>query len=314
MAKTKKAKGKKSGKKAFVVKRSVAQKLFVFLGYDGADTWTAARIMQKMPKAVELIDEDTKAKDKEVNALIKALRDDGDIVDKMEIDDDGGMAKGGKKGKVKDEKAKKGKGKKKSSKDDDEDEDDEDDEEDDEDEDDEDDDDSDDDDEESDEDDEEDDDEDDDDDADEDDSDDDDDEDSDDDEDDDDESDDDEEDEDMEDDDDKKSKKKKGKKGKAGKADKKSGKKGGKKGGKVGSPGVSSKIIEILKGASSNSPVTKKDVLKEVKKAFKGKDEDEIKKRVGSVLRTSFMKRRGLKLESDDDGGFWIKKAKKSKD
>jgi hypothetical protein len=78
-------------------------------------------------------------------------------------------------------------------------------------------------------------------------------------------------------------------------------------------PGVVRKIHELLKAASKKAPATRAGMLVELVKAFPEREEAKMKNTLGGYIPSGVKAERGVVLEADGKGGFWVKDADKEK-
>lgn len=108
---------------------------------------------------------------------------------------------------------------------------------------------------------------------------------------------------------------------KSKKSSKKNGKKGGaKKGQKIqkaeskSGKGVIGTIVELLQGASKDKPITKETILKKLVKEFPDREEKGMKATINIQVPSRLNSEKEMGIVRHDDGGYYIKKAKKSKE
>lgn len=76
-------------------------------------------------------------------------------------------------------------------------------------------------------------------------------------------------------------------------------------------PGVVARIVEILRAASKKKPVTKEEVLKRLVEAFPERSPQAMKSTVASQIPSCLRIEKGLIVETDKKGGFWLPPEKK---
>jgi hypothetical protein len=70
-------------------------------------------------------------------------------------------------------------------------------------------------------------------------------------------------------------------------------------------PGVGDTIVEVLKKASSKSPVTKEDILKTCVKRFPDRKPEAMKSTISSQVPTGLRIERKLEVKKNDNG-YWL--------
>ena len=71
-------------------------------------------------------------------------------------------------------------------------------------------------------------------------------------------------------------------------------------------PGIITRIIEVLRSASKKKPVTKEQILEELKKSFPERDAKAMKNTIGSQIPSGLLTEKNLKVSKDDKGGYWL--------
>jgi hypothetical protein len=70
-------------------------------------------------------------------------------------------------------------------------------------------------------------------------------------------------------------------------------------------PGVITRILELLRGASKKKPITKPEILEDLKKTFKGRDPKAMMNTINSQVPSCLWTEKKIKAQTNGKGGWW---------